>query len=208
LILYRNQSYILDSCCILIQLQKNKRKDSCRPKPVPSLYPTTFEVIPHLSFYMIIMRCSDYKSFSSIDAFISKTQMRYRNEADTFQHRYNEKNKIHIWRHMLYSRIFHFYINGDLISVPVEIIRFIFAGSNKTFSFYGSLLLPRTTYSVPLLKNWINSKPAFLSPEVCNRWYSAVTNNDDTLHFSPNISDYINEHLLDKSILPHTFLCS
>lgn len=72
----------------------------------------------------------------------------YNREAKRFQHLYNSANPTaHIWRKMLYTRVFCFLHNGDLVYVKVELVRFIYVASGKTFTFYGSLFLPRTKYS-------------------------------------------------------------
>ena len=96
---------------------------------------------------------------------------------------------------MVYSRIFYFLKDGDPISVPIKLVRFIIAGSNTTFTFYGSLFLPRTNYSVPLLKNWIDYEPAFLSPVVCNTW-KAILKQDIPQRISFHLSDCINARLI------------
>lgn len=66
----------------------------------------------------------------------------YNREAKRFQHLYNSANPTaHIWRKMLYTRVFCFLHNGDLVYVKVELVRFISAavsGSDPEARFYVS----------------------------------------------------------------------
>ena len=72
----------------------------------------------------------------------------YDRQARQFQAEYNKKHPgRHIWRHILYRRTFCFFNFGQTFPVTLEIVRFIYAGTNKTFTFYGSLFLPFSHFS-------------------------------------------------------------
>ena len=58
---------------------------------------------------------------------------------------------------MLYERTFHFLRGGILLTVKVEMVRFIHVNSNRTFTFYSSLFLPRTSYAREFIRTAISS---------------------------------------------------
>jgi len=71
----------------------------------------------------------------------------YAQQVAAYQADYNRKNPDHrIWRHMLYKRTFFFFSGGRYISVEIEIVRFRFAGTNNTFTYYGTLFCAYTFF--------------------------------------------------------------
>lgn len=77
----------------------------------------------------------------------------YEQEARIFQLRYNASHPdCHIWRHMLYRRTFYFYSGGHHICVCIEILRFRYAHTFRTFTFYGSLLCPFSHFSADFIR--------------------------------------------------------
>lgn len=102
-------------------------------------------------------------------------QSQYDKECQAYQMTYNQRHPgAHIWRHLIYSRTIHFLRNGADITCVIRIVRFIFAGTNSSFTFYGSLILPRTHFSFPMLRDWIRQTPPLLSPTVIRRWKDAA----------------------------------
>lgn len=82
------------------------------------------------------------------DSLQSEISSRYSREAVRFQHLHNSARPgDRICRHMLYKRVFHFLRGGVLLDVTVEMVLFIYVNSGRTFTFYGTLFLPRTKYS-------------------------------------------------------------
>ena len=86
---------------------------------------------------------------------------KYDQEARQFQRKYNREHPDrHIWRHLLYKRTFFFCKEGKRISVKIEIVRFIFAGTNRTMTFYGSMFLPRSSFSKQFQKHSVSNPSA------------------------------------------------
>ena len=76
----------------------------------------------------------------------------YNRLAVKFQYEHNQRQPHQrIWRHMLYPRTFFFFLHGTVISVQVEIVRFRFAGTNRTFTYYGPFFLPYSKFSRPFI---------------------------------------------------------
>lgn len=72
----------------------------------------------------------------------------YSRQALNFQFKHNQKHPDkRIWRHLLYRRTFYFFRNGEYFSVQVELVRFRYAGTNCTFTFYGNLFLAFSRFS-------------------------------------------------------------
>ena len=102
-------------------------------------------------------------------------QSQYDKECRAYQTNYNRTHPgAHIWRHLIYTRTIHFLRQGSDVTCLIRIVRFIIAGTNKSFTFYGSFILPRTHYSLPMLWAWIRQTPPLLSPTVIRRWKSAT----------------------------------
>lgn len=92
------------------------------------------------------------KNFQSQLEFQHSVQKQYDREARKFQYEHNQRHPgKRIWRHVLYTRTYFFYVNGSQLSVDVTIVRFIYAGTNGTFTFYGSLFSAFTAYSLSFL---------------------------------------------------------
>ncbi|MGN0398785.1 MAG: hypothetical protein ACI4EO_01540 [Blautia sp.] len=83
--------------------------------------------------------------------------IQYEKEARSFQSHYNSVHPSHrIWRHQLYLRTFFFYRNGFSFSIQVRVVRFIFAGTGKTFTFYGSLFSAFSRFSKELISQIVS----------------------------------------------------
>lgn len=78
---------------------------------------------------------------------------------------------------MLYERGFHFLRGGVLLTIKVEMVRFIYVNSRRTFTFYGSLFLPRTSYVREFIRTAIFSPSSeagfYVSAGTLRRWESA-----------------------------------
>jgi len=108
----------------------------------------------------------------------SEISSRYQKEAVRFQHLHNSAHpEDRIWRHMLYERVFHFLHSGILLTIKVEMVRFIHVDSGRTFTFYSSLFLPRTSYIREFIRTAISSPSSearfFVSAGTLRRWESA-----------------------------------
>lgn len=108
----------------------------------------------------------------------SEISSRYHREAVRFQHLHNSTRPGNrIWRHMLYERVFHFLRGGVLLTIRVEMVRFIYVGSRRTFTFYGSLFLPRIRYARESILAAVSSSGSqslsFLTRDVLRRWKKA-----------------------------------
>lgn len=106
-----------------------------------------------------------------------------------FQKEYNLKHPgMHIWRHILYRKTFRFFLNGQIISLDLEIVRFIYAGTNRTFTFYGSFFLPFFHFTKEFMRQAVRSPdtlPALdVSAETIRRWtrLSCLFTSDAKLH--------------------------
>lgn len=78
----------------------------------------------------------------------------YDREARRFQKTYNSQHPLcHIWRHILYARTFFFCRGGICFSVRVELLRFLYAGTSRTFTFYGSLFLAFSSFSKEFIRS-------------------------------------------------------
>lgn len=109
----------------------------------------------------------------------SEISSQYRREAVCFQHVHNDRHPgDRIWRHMLYKRVFHFLRGGTLLSITIEMVRFIYVNSGRTFTFYGSLFLPRIRYARESISMAIASSESgarsFLSIDTLQRWKKAL----------------------------------
>lgn len=104
----------------------------------------------------------------------------YNKQVLDYQFRYNLCHPIsHIWRHNLYKRTFFFYKNGCSFSIQISVVRFIYAGTNRTFTFYGSLFSAFSHFSREFIqqavqeKNIRDSFPALtVSAETLRTWCS------------------------------------
>ena len=99
----------------------------------------------------------------------------YDRQARDYQRRYNRTHpQSHIWRHILYKRTFLFFREGRTVSISVEIVRFIHAGTHKTFTFLGNLFLPFSHFPLEFLRMATESPASPASYEVCSetilRW--------------------------------------
>lgn len=122
------------------------------------------------------MNCSDF--FKQNFQFQEKFSSEYHDQARKFQLRYNQHHPgAPIWRHGLYTRTFFFYRNGCPFSVVIQIVRFIYAGTSQTFTFYGSLFSAFSHFSREFIqqavyeKNSLDSFPALsVSSETLEIW--------------------------------------
>ena len=126
---------------------------------------------------MIAMKStSDKSQLNFIQRATEEAQERYDAEVSQFQHSYNEKHPLqHIWRHIIAKRRITVLYESEDVSVVIQVVRFVYAHTSQTFTFYGTLLLRRTHYAFHLLRKWIGSRPANLSRDVEKRWASFVS---------------------------------
>lgn len=147
----------------------------------------------------------NYKDFFKHNfSFQQKILSCYDQEARNFQLQHNASHREHrIWRHMLYKRTFYFFRNGIHFSVEVEIVRFRFAGTNRTFTFYGSLFCSFSHFSKEFISKAVaeNTDPfssvaGLVSTQTILHWASCL----DRIPLSLTSSgyNYINL-LLDNS---------
>lgn len=99
----------------------------------------------------------------------------YDRQARAFQKEYNSSHPDgHLWRHILYKRTFRFFKDGQVISVELEIVRFIYAGTNSTFTFYSSFFLPFSRFSIGFMKQAIlfpsGAAAMDVSADTVSRW--------------------------------------
>ena len=111
-----------------------------------------------------------------VQAATREAQERYDAEAKRYQIDYNRKNPSHrIWRHILARRKITTLYESEDITIEIIVVRFVFAHTSQTFTFYGTLLLRRTHYAFHLLQEWIGMRPARLSRDVEKCWASFVS---------------------------------
>ncbi len=124
----------------------------------------------------MIMKNKDFfKPFLDFQLHISE---RYEQEARDFQRKYNASHPdCHIWRHMLYTRTFYFYHEGQYISVRIEVLRFRYAHTFRTFTFYGSLLCPFSHFSTSFIRQAVaeadllfSQTASLVSTDTLRRW--------------------------------------
>jgi len=108
----------------------------------------------------------------------------YAQQAHAYQLKYNRKHPgQRIWRHMLYKRTFYFFLNGRYISIEIEIVRFRYAGTNTTFTFYGTLFCAYSHFSAQFIKHAVFSSDELFSPsaltvsvKTLNSWKGWILN--------------------------------
>ena len=84
-------------------------------------------------------------------------QARYNRLARSYQYKHNTSHPDgRIWRHMLCTRTFTFFRSGTAVEITVEIVRFIFAGTHHTFTFYAGLFLPFSRYAAEFVRSAIS----------------------------------------------------
>ncbi len=113
-------------------------------------------------------------------SFSNKISACYDQEARKFQKEYNRSHPgCHIWRHVLSRRTFFFCSHGHHFAASVEIVRFLFAHSNRTFTFYGSLFLPGSPFPVQFVQQALaesydpcGSASSLVHPCTLRRWGS------------------------------------
>lgn len=111
-----------------------------------------------LPFYRIM---NHNEFFKQNFLFQRNFHIQYEKEARSFQSHYNSVHPSHrIWRHQLYLRTFFFYRNGISFSIQVRVVRFIFAGTGKTFTFYGSLFSAFSRFSKELISQVVSDHTA------------------------------------------------
>ena len=113
------------------------------------------------------------QSTDSLQVEISKN---YDLQARKFQNNYNSKHpQNHIWRHTLYKRTICFQRDGMKLPVTIEIVRFIVAGTSKTFTFYGNILIPYLRFAREFINSALSSSDDAaleVSEETLHRWTS------------------------------------
>lgn len=118
-------------------------------------------------------------------SFQQKTASLYSRQACVFQYRYNRDHPRHrIHRHMLCPRTFHFIHGGHPVLARVCLVRFRFTGTNRTFTFYGSLFVPFSHFSLAFIRQAVAEAaerclcgPAStsVSSETVSRWARVLT---------------------------------
>lgn len=131
-----------------------------------------------LMTYITIMKRRDLCKTDSAYSLQSEISSRYHREAVRFQHIHNSAHPgDRIWRHMLCKRVFHFLRGGVLLTVEVEMVRFIYVNTGRTFTFYGTLFLPRTRYSKEFIRAAISlpgsESSLCVSADTVRRWKKA-----------------------------------
>lgn len=114
--------------------------------------------------------------------FQEKISSSYNQQALRFQFRHNQKHPDRrIWRHLIYRRTFYFFRNGEYFSVQIELVRFRYAGTNRTFTFYGDLFLPFSRFSSCFVRQAVSETgcidgPAasVVSPETLRQWQARM----------------------------------
>lgn len=141
------------------------KKERPSPCPVP-VFPSPsgiFCMMQQTSLRYSIMKHDNFFKYDS--GFQKNISSCYARQAAAYQSKHNQKNPgQRIWRHMLYRRTFYFYLNGRHISVRIEIIRFRYAGTNTTFTFYGTLFCACSHFSAEFIKQAVSSSDELLSP--------------------------------------------
>ena len=108
------------------------------------------------SSYIIM---NNRRFFKQIFSFRQKTASLYSREACSFQYRHNRLHPdCRIHRHMLCPRTFHFFHGGHHVLVQVCLVRFRFSGTNRTFTFYGSLFLPFSRFSLAFIRQAVSEE--------------------------------------------------
>lgn len=140
---------------------KKERPKTCK---FPSfLHPRMHCITQWASLTYSIMKYNDFFKYNS--KFQKNIFSCYDQQAAAFQSKYNKNHpKQHIWRHMLYKRTFYFSLNGRHISIEIEIVRFRYVGTNKTFTFYGTLFCAYSNFSAEFIKQAVSSSDELLSP--------------------------------------------
>lgn len=133
--------------------------------------------------------CKQYFSLSTS----SEISSFYYRESLLFQHNHNAAHPAsRLWRHALVKRVFRFFLQGTLCLVQVELVRFLDVNSRKTFTFYGSLFLPYTSYARSVISSAITSPrgdAAFLvSADTLRRWTASFPSTDNTSDHQPSPS--------------------
>ena len=94
----------------------------------------------------ILMKHSEF--FKQNFSFQEKISSSYTKQTLRYQYLHNQSHPHRrIWRHLIYRRTFYFLHCGQYISGQVEIVRFRYAGTNCTFTFYGDLFLAFSRFS-------------------------------------------------------------
>lgn len=102
----------------------------------------------------------------------------YNRQACSFQYLYNREHPQHrIHRHMLCPRTFHFFHAGQHLLLPLCLVRFRFTGTNRTFTFYGSLFIPFSRFSLDFIRQAVSEARSLCGPastsvssETVSRW--------------------------------------
>lgn len=127
----------------------------------------------------ILMKNSAF--FKQNISFQQKISSSYDSQALRYQFQHNQRHPDRrIWRHLLYRRTFYFLHNGCYLSVQIEIVRFRYAGTNSTFTFYGNLFLAFSRFSSGFVHQAISEADTLDGPasivvsrETLRRWQSA-----------------------------------
>lgn len=116
----------------------------------------------------------------------------YYRESLRFQEAHNASGSAQrIWRHGLYRRVFRFFLHGSLVCVEVELVRFLYAGTNRSFTYYGSLFLPYTSFAKELISSALSdgAEEAFLvSSDTIRRWKRSLPSPRRTTEHKPTPS--------------------
>ena len=116
-----------------------------------------------ISLIYIIMKYNTFFKYNL--QFQDKISLNYAQEAIVYQTRYNTAHPQHrIWRHLLYQRTFYFFQNGKLLSVRVELVRFRYAGTNRTFTFYGTLFCAYSHFAAEFIRRAVSESHIDDSP--------------------------------------------
>lgn len=120
----------------------------------------------------------------------------YDTEVRKFQSRYNKKHPDqHIWRHMLYCRSLFLFKNGCYSSVRIEIVRFRFAGTYTTFTFYGSLFAALSRFSAEFIRKALSEKnqacgmaSSVVHPSTLRHWTKTASFSITSISIEPDLT--------------------
>lgn len=137
------------------------------PSPPRGTSYTTCRRICRVVSHLLTAMINKYNDFFKHNLqFQKKISDSYDQEARQFQKVYNSKHPgHHIWRHILHARTFFFCRDGVCFSVRVEIVRFLYAGTSHTFTFYGSLFRAFSSFSEEFIRSAASS-PTSIPNEV------------------------------------------
>lgn len=116
-------------------------------------------------------------------SFQKKIILQYIEEAENFQCQHNLTHPDQrIWKHRYDLRTFYFFDHGSFLYAQVRILRFRFAGTNRTFTFYGSLFCAFSHFAKTFMSQAVAQADVLLgelstlvSIQTLSRWASLLS---------------------------------